>query len=61
MSCRHFLICERLVNHFKEHKSLGLDDFWRIYQEEVRAQMRRDQSEVEGGELYFDHIAKEKL
>jgi uncharacterized protein YeaO (DUF488 family) len=53
------MICERLVNHFKEHKTLGWDDFWRIYQEEVRAQMRRDQAELEGGRLQLDHSAKE--
>ena len=56
MSCRHYQICERLVSHFKEYKALGLDEFWRIYQEEVQAQMRRDQAEFEGGELELDCI-----
>jgi len=59
MSCRHFLICERLVSHFKEHRTLGWDEFWKIYQEEVQAQLRRDQAEFEGGELRLDHSAKE--
>ena len=54
MICRHYLICERLMSHFQEHKTLGLDEFWRINQEEVQAQMRRDQAEFERGELEMD-------
>jgi len=52
----HCEVCERILEHFKDNKTLTRAEFWKLYEKEANNRVRRDMAEMFYGELEcFNH------